>query len=472
MIIVTDVVIIGGGPVGSLLALLLDDIGVRNVVVERDPEPYRLPRAIVMDDEIQRVFHQHEMGEQLTAMTTPLPGAEFVDAEGTRILGADIPAVGLQGLPPVICHFQPELDRFLQAEAIRRGSDVRRGRSAESLVVGTNGASVTLDDGTVVEGRWVVGCDGASSWTRRKLGLPLEDLRFDQHWLVVDLALKEGRGEHLPKVLQQVCNPLRPVTYVPGHAHYRRWEFQIQPGEDADELLAPSGLWTLLANWVTPEDADIVRAASYRFHAVVAPMMQQGPVFLAGDSAHQMPPFLGQGLNSGSRDAVNLAWKLGLVRSGRASEKLLDTYSMERVPHVRSTVEHAADMGRLIDQLAGRESHGLDHSAGYGGQRPQPRLAVGVVVPGHGWVGRPLAHHAGVYESLRQDGASFVLATTSGKTAMPEPLEQVGCRTVIVESGCLDGHFAAIIRPDGYVAVMARDTEELDRAVAQLKEHW
>lgn len=470
-IVDTDVVIIGGGPVGSLLALLLDDYGVSNVVIERDLEPYHLPRAIVMDDEIQRLFHEHGLGSQLTAMTTPLRGAEFVDAAGNRILGGNVPAVGLQGLPPVVCHFQPDLDRLLQSEAIDRGTDFRRGRTATSLSIDACSVSAELDDGTTVRSRWLVGCDGASSSTRRTAGLPLEDLCFDQQWLVVDVALKKGRGEHLPSVLQQVCDPRRPVTYVPGHGRYRRWEFQIQPGEDVDELLGDSGLWSLLDGWVTAGDAEIVRAAAYRFHAVVAPAMQNGPIFLAGDSGHQMPPFLGQGLNSGSRDVANLAWKFALVKDGRASGRLLETYSMERVPHVRDTVAHAADMGRLIDQLAGRESHGLDHRAGYGGQRPQPRLVDGLVVPGHNWVGRPLAFNAPVYEALHRDGASFVLASTDGHVTVPDSLSQVGCRTVVVDDSVIDGHHAAIIRPDGYVAAMARSVDELSNAVAHLKEY-
>lgn len=462
MIATTDVLIIGGGPVGSLLALLLDDYGVGNIVVERDLAPYHLPRAIVMDDEIQRLFHRHGMGDRLGAMTTPLLGADFVDVDGRRILGADVPPVGLHGVPPVVCHFQPDLDRFLQSEAASRGTDFRRGLTAVSLSAGSDGMHTALDDGTQVSSRWVVGCDGASSWTRKAIGAPLEDLQFDQHWLVVDVRLREGRGTHLPRVLQQICDPRRPVTFVPGHARYRRWEFQIQPGEDVEDMLSDSGLWRLLGPWLSSDDADVVRAAAYRFHAVVAPSMQDGPVFLAGDSAHQMPPFLGQGLNSGSRDAANLAWKMALVHQGRASTSLLGTYSTERVPHVRNTVEHAADMGRLIDQLAGRQSHGLDHSAGYGGRRPQSRLGPGVLVPGHPWVGRPMSHHLDIEHALTSDRSSFVMAVAGDPQAVPRSLARLGCRVVAVDEHTIDGHRAAIIRPDGYVAAMVRNVDEMD----------
>lgn len=463
MIVTTDVLIIGGGPVGSLLALLLDDHGVGNIVVERDLEPYHLPRAVVMDDEIQRLFHRHGMGGRLEAMTTPLAGADFVDVDGQRILGAVFPPVGVHGLPPVICHFQPELDRFVQSEAETRGTDFRRGVCAVSLSVESEGVRTTLDDGTEVASRWVVGCDGASSWTRNAIGASLEDLRFDQHWLVVDVRLRDGRGSHLPRVLQQICDPRRPVTFAPGHADYRRWEFQIQPGEDVEELMSEDGLRRLLAPWLAPDDADIVRAAAYRFHAVVAPAMQVGPVFLAGDSAHQMPPFLGQGLNSGSRDAANLAWKMSLVHQGRASASLLGTYTTERVPHVRNTVEHAADTGRLIDQLAGRESHGLDHSAGYGGRRPQSRLGPGVLVPGHAWVGRPMNHHPDVERALMADRSSFVMATAGDPPAVPRSLARLGCRVVAVDEATIDGNRAILVRPDGYVAAMVRDDDDMNR---------
>lgn len=463
MIATTDVLIIGGGPVGSLLALLLDDHGVDNIVVERDLEPYHLPRAIVMDDEIQRLLHRHGMGDRLEAMTTPLAGADFVDGDGRRILGADIPAVGLQGLPPVICHFQPDLDRFLQTEAEARGTMFRRGVTAEALSVESESVRTFLDDGTQVSSRWLVGCDGASSWTRKAIGALLEDLKFDQDWLVVDVRLREGRGARLPRVLQQICDPRRPVTFVPGHADYRRWEFQIQPDENVEELLSEDGLWLLLAPWLAPDDADIVRAAAYRFHAVVASSMQVGPVFLAGDSAHQMPPFLGQGLNSGSRDAANLAWKMALVHQGRAESSLLATYSSERVPHVRNTVEHAADMGRLIDQLAGRESHGLDHSAGYGGRRPQSRLGPGVLVPGHPWVGRPMNHHRDVERALMTDRSSFVMAAAGDSPAVPRSLARLGCHVVTVDESTIDGNRAMLVRPDGYVAAMVRDDDDMNR---------
>jgi len=463
-----DVTIVGAGPVGSTLAVLLQDFGLSTVLVERDLQPYQLPRAIVMDEEIQRVFHRHGMGAWIESTTTPLKGADFVSPTGDRILGIDIPEIGPLGLAPVVCHFQPDLDAFVRSEAERRGSTVLSGRTTVALDTESGDhARLTLDNGDTVSSRWLVGCDGASSWTRKNIGLALEDLRFDQQWLVVDLELHDSTQPQLPEVLQQVCDPARPVTYVPGHARYRRWEFQIQPDDDLDVLTTESGIWSLLEKWVTPAEARVVRSAVYRFHAVVAPSMQKGRVFLAGDSAHQMPPFLGQGLNSGTRDAVNLAWKLTLVHRGRAADRLLDTYTVERVPHVRSTVEHAADMGRLIDQIAGRESHGLDHSSGYGGSRPQPFIEAGLVVSGDESVGRPFRFDPDVYAALVDGGPHFVVATnTDVDVEFGAPV-----RVVRVPHGLIEDRHAIIVRPDGVIAAVAHDDDDLTSALRTLEEY-
>ncbi len=461
-----DVTILGGGPVGCFLSVVLSDMGVSNVVIDRDLVPYRLPRAIVMDDEIQRAFHDHGMGDWLRAHTEPLGRGDFVGPDNEVVIGSDIPPLGLQGVPPVVTHYQPELDTMLRAEAERRGSTVLWGRTAVDMV--DTGALVrtTLDDGRVVESRWYVGCDGASSWTRKKTGLRLEDLRFDQEWLVVDAELHEGASVDLPVGVRQYCHTDRPFTYVQGVRRFRRWEFQVQEHEDADALNTEEGLWGLLAGMISPENARLVRSAVYRFHAVVAPQMRTGNVFLAGDSAHQTPPFAGQGLNSGMRDALNLAWKMSFVVRGLATEGILDTYTQERVPHVRSTIAHAVDMGRLIDQLGGRVSHGVDIESGYGGSRPSPFLESGIVTGSDPRVGHQFWYHPDVSRALRADGASMsVVAAT--EIGVPDELLRVGARLVVAPDA-VPGSYAVVVRPDRYVAAVASDADELADHAKQL----
>ncbi len=461
-----DVTILGGGPVGSFLSVILSDMGVTNVVIDRDAVPYQLPRAIVMDDEIQRAFHDHHMGEWLQTHTEPLQRGDFVGPDNTVVIGADIPPLGLQGVPPVVTHYQPELDTMLRAEAEKRGASVRWGRTAVEL--SDNGTSVvtTLDNGENIESRWYVGCDGASSWTRKKVGLTLEDLRFDQEWLVVDAELHEGADVDLPVGVRQYCRPDRPFTFVQGVRRFRRWEFQIQQHEDAHALNTEEGLWSLLDGMISPDNARLVRSAVYRFHAVVAPELRQGNVFLAGDSAHQTPPFAGQGLNSGMRDALNLAWKFSFVKRGLASENILDTYTTERAPHVRSTIAHAVDMGRLIDQLGGRVSHGVDIESGYGGTRPSPFIEKGIVVGDDPRVGHQFWFHPEVSQAVRVNGASFAVVT-SENIELSESLRALNAQVVVAPES-VNGAHAVIVRPDRYVAAVATSATELQTIAVQL----
>jgi 3-(3-hydroxy-phenyl)propionate hydroxylase len=463
---VTDVVIVGGGPVGCFLAVLLNDMGVSNVIIERDETPYALPRAIVMDDEIQRAAHDHGLGAWLVANTSPLERGDFLAPDGSVAIGADIPPLGLQGVPPVVVHYQPDLDAMLRARCVDGGSRALWGHTVTDLVDHGDHCITTVDTGETITSRWVVGCDGASSWTRRHVGLTLEDLRFDQEWLVVDIELNEGSTVDLPRGVRQYCRTERPCTYVQGVRRFRRWEFQVQPHEDSDLLNTDDGLWQLLAEWVTPNDARIVRSAVYRFHAVVAPRMQQGNVFLAGDSAHQTPPFAGQGLNSGMRDALNLAWKMSFVKRGFASPKILDTYTSEREPHVRSTVAHAVDMGRLIDQLAGRTSHGVDIESGYGGTRPAPHIVAGVVTGDDPRVGHQFWYHPGVSLAVRQGGASFAVVTAE-PISLPHRLASIEAVNVVAPQTLGDA-FAIVVRPDRYVAAVAATLDELESISEQL----
>ena len=461
-----DVTILGGGPVGSFLATILNDMGVSNVVIDRDLIPYQLPRAIVMDDEILRACYDHGMVEWLQQNTEPLQRGDFVGPNDDVIIGADIPAVGLQGVPPVVVHYQPELDAMLRAEAETRGSIVLWGHTVTHIEDDGKKVVTTLNSGETIESRWFVGCDGASSWTRKIIGLQLEDLRFDQEWLVVDAELHDGAVVDLPVGVRQFCHTDRPFTFVQGVRRYRRWEFQVQDGEDSAVLNTEQGLWQLLDGMISPATARIVRSAVYRFHAVVAPVMQHGNVFLAGDSAHQTPPFAGQGLNSGMRDAINLAWKFSFITRGFSTEKILDTYSPERVPHVRSTIAHAVDMGRLIDQLGGRISHGVDVESGYGGTRPSPFIENGIVVGKDARVGHQFWFSPEVSKAVRAGGASFVLVTAS-PVNIPAAFGTIPVVNVVAPEALGDA-FAIVVRPDRYVAAVAGDMAELNECAANL----
>jgi 3-(3-hydroxy-phenyl)propionate hydroxylase len=194
--------------------------------------------------------------------------------------------------------------------------------------------------------------------------------------------------------------------------------------------------------------------------------MQKGNVFLAGDSAHQTPPFAGQGLNSGMRDAINLSWKFSFITRGISTEKILDTYSPERVPHVRSTIAHAVDMGRLIDQLGGRVSHGVDVESGYGGTRPSPFIEAGIVIGVDARVGHQFWFHPEVSKAVLTNGASFVLVTAA-PVDIPTSFGVVPIVNVVAPETLGDA-FAIVVRPDRYVAAVASDMAELNQCAANL----
>lgn len=461
----SDVVIIGCGPVGAALALFLRAQGFEVVVVERHRTMYHLPRAVMLGDDTRRAFQHLHLEEHLEPLTTAMYGAEFVDADHRRLFGMDgrEGELGPLGHPRSSMFHQPDIDQLLRTVGRERGVSIRLGATVTRLEQDDDEVSVRLDDGSTIRAQWAIGCDGATSAVREFCGIGTVDLGFDQEWLVVDIDAWNGFEARLPRIAQQICDPDRPATFVPGHAHHLRWEFQLQPGETALAMEDPAKVWELVAPWMGPSDGSLIRAVVYRFHAMVAESMRQGRVFLAGDSAHQMPPFLGQGLNTGFRDAANLAWKLAMVRSGVARDGLLDTYGTERLPHARGVVEHAADVGRLIDQLAGRASHAVDESSGYGGGRPFPHLEAGAVVGEHRSVGRPFLQartEGGFTDDVLGPGCN--LAVAGEGWVVPSPLASVISRPVAVDPELLAGAGAVVVRPDFIVAAAADTQHELD----------
>jgi 3-(3-hydroxy-phenyl)propionate hydroxylase len=473
-----DVLIVGGGPVGVTTSLLLAHRGLSVRVLERTSDIYDLPRAIAMDDEIQRVFQNLDLRSELAAITTKMKGAEFVTTTGERIVGVDLDVNHRWplGHHPTVAYYQPQLEHFLRTSAVASGVDLRLGTTADQPT--DHGDHVSIDssgpDGTTEHhtARWLIAADGAASPVRKHLGIPFIDQGFDQDWLVLDVVLRRPVPD-LPTAAQQICDPARPVTFIPGHDRYRRWEFQLLPGEQRHDMEATERVWELLRPWITPDDADLVRAVVYRFHATVAETMRAGSVFLAGDAAHQMPPFLGQGLCSGIRDGANLAWKLDLVHRGRATDALLDTYSEERAPHAAAVVEHAADTGRLIDQLSGKAGNSSGLDAGYGGGRPFPRLEHGLVLGEHPALGRQFPQPAtGESDAWFDDRLGPELAIVfDAETGVGDAVDNalisdvwkslatpVGVSPTLFP-GLLPPGGAVVVRPDRYVAAVLEDAD-------------
>jgi flavoprotein hydroxylase len=231
------------------------------------------------------------------------------------------------------------------------------------------------------DARFVVGCDGANSFVRPHLGSTVTDLGFFFDWLIVDVVPHEPRVWSPLNI--QVCDPARPTTLVSGGRGRRRWEFMRLPGESIEDLNSAETAWRLLAPWgFTAGNATLERHAVYRFQARWVDTWRNGPLLLAGDAAHQMPPFAGQGMCSGLRDAANLAWKLDLVLAGKASETLLDTYASERAPHVAAVIQFSMELGKVIcisdpAAAAARDAAMLPAARAGHLATPPPPLAIG-----------------------------------------------------------------------------------------------
>jgi 2-polyprenyl-6-methoxyphenol hydroxylase-like FAD-dependent oxidoreductase len=344
----TDVAVVGAGPTGLTLAILLAQRGHTVTVLERWADPYPLPRAVHFDHEVGRLLQACGVGDDLRAISEPADIYEWRNAKGDTLLRFGRRGDGPSGWPASSMFCQPELEALLERRVIQLPAiELRRGVEVTAIDDLGDHVVVRGADGTTVQAAFVVGCDGANSTVRSLAGLPVHDLGFFYDWLIVDVILDEPRV-YDPLNLQ-VCDPARPTTAVSGGPGRRRWEFMKLPGESLEELNDERRAWELLAPWdVHPGNARLERHAVYTFQARYAEQWRSGRIFLAGDAAHQMPPFAGQGLCAGVRDAGNLAWKLDLVLSGQASEALLDTYQDERLGHARGVIEFSMELGKVI----------------------------------------------------------------------------------------------------------------------------
>jgi 3-(3-hydroxy-phenyl)propionate hydroxylase len=487
-----DVAIIGYGPAGATLANLLGQYGLSVLVLEREAGIYPLPRAIHFDGEVMRVFETAGLRREVEAISRPgLKGMHFNNAAGeTLLIRAGTSERGPQGCANNHYFHQPELEAVLR-EGLRRYPKVQARCRHEVTAIGDDPDAAILrvkdlqgEREYEVQARYVVGCDGARSLVRKVMGTPMTDLGLQQSWLVFDVRLKtEMPG--LPDHTVQHCDPARPMTYCNVTGNRRRWEIMLMPGDDSEQLVKPETLWQLVAKWVTPEQADIERAVIYSFRSLIAEDWRKGRLLLAGDAAHQTPPFLGQGMCAAIRDASNLAWKLEAVLRGRADDVLLDTYGSERSPHVHAFIELAVKLGDIIqitDPQAARERDAR-FKAGQPEifQFPAPRLGPGV------WQGETTPVAQVFAQPLLADGRLLdaalglnfavigdddVLTSVSDETRerwQAHGLVTLPARDPEVQAWLQQhGVRALMLRPDRYIMGVARSGSDLDSISALL----
>jgi len=394
-----DVAIVGYGPTGQVAANLLGRRGLRVYVCERLPDVYEIPRAIALDHEIMRVFQQLEVAEAVAPHTEPFSNSEYFGVDGQLIRRMTmLPPPYPQGYTPSMVFTQPPVERALRASVGQLPNvTVALGVELQRIAQDADGVTLTLggtDRQRAVRARYAIACDGGGSPVRTQLGMALDDLDFDEPWLVVDVLVNAQGLAKLPTMSVQYCEPERPCSLVNGPGNHRRWEISLKPGEDPKQVATEAETWKLLARWITPADGRLWRQASYRFHALVASQWRQGRVFLAGDAAHMQPPFLGQGMCQGIRDVANLAWKLTAVLHGEvkgaAAQALLDSYGEERKAHVRELTSRIKGVGAVIcerdtDKARARDARLLAECGGTVQDTPRqdilPRLESGLLSP-------------------------------------------------------------------------------------------
>lgn len=472
----TDVLISGLGPVGAVLAIYLARIGIGVIAVERDTQVYPLPRAAHLDHETMRLLHLAGGADAVLAASQPLSTYEFRAADGALLMGfAPGRGIAPTGFPPSSMFHQPTLEHALRARLTALDLvSARVGHTLVAYAAHEDGVRAQIEgpDGPYeVEAKFLVGCDGGASLVRKHAGIELEDMGFDEPWLVVDARLKNGL-RNLSTVGLQLCDPARPVTSMPMAPGRHRWEFMMRPGETAEDVSSDARIDELVAPFVDPAHVEIERRAVYRFHAVRAREWRKGRVVLAGDAAHQMPPFMGQGLCSGVRDAANLGWKLAAILQGRAAPVLLDSYQVERAPHVQSITEIAVFMGQLVctqddaraaardrDMTAKPEADRFSAMPGLAG------LASGIVA-GHASAGavfpEPWLGEGASRRRLDEDAGLAPLLVTRGPVAASLTSRFAAGGGFAIEAGALAdaegdlealmaGAGAILVRPDRHV---------------------
>ncbi len=342
-----DVLVVGYGPVGAAIANLLGRYGVRVLAVDKDKEIFMAPRAIALDNEALRILQ--------------LAGLEDGDFDKVaipyvRMLSPQLGEFGrintlghIDGHPKLVTFYQPELEAALRCRAAQYGEvHTALGVALTGFGESADAVVATLDAGEgrlcTVRARYLIGADGASSLVRQLIGQAFTGKTYAEDWLIVDAFGAKNPIDHV----EFLCDHRRPTPHMTAPGGRERWEFMLRRGETRADMESEARVSELLKPWGGPAAMTIERKAVYRFHARTAKAFRKGRVFLAGDAAHITPPFVGQGLVAGLRDAANLSWKIAWVLQGRASPKILDTYDEERRPHAKAMIDLAKFMGRLI----------------------------------------------------------------------------------------------------------------------------
>lgn len=486
MSIDADVIVIGGGPVGSAALALLGRAGLRAIGLEKDPEIWPTARAVHFDGETMRTLQGLGVAEDFLRVTIPMKDVAIVNEADEVLVHAPTDRLGDQAWNDHISFHQPDIERLMRRVIDETpGIELRCGVTVtgienfpDAVEVSTIAADGRSD---VLRARWVIAADGARSDVRRILGIESDKYGEDAQWLVVDGDLVDAPGHDADMI--QFARYSRPALWLRLPGTRVRMEFMLVPGDDPEEIVTPAAVERLSRSVLPADRFSADRQAIYTFRGRIARQWRTGGVFLAGDAAHQAPPLFGQGLCAGIRDVENLIWKLDLVARGVADETLLDSYESERKPHATFWVETAANQAVIIQTLDPEVARGRDEyirsnpeasavptspplgpglHAGAADERAgtlgiQPILADGTrlddMVGPHFLVAADRAVHAELPPAVRE-----VLDADAETITLLDPMK---IDSILAAAGAR----AVVLRPDHYILGVADTATDLERLV-------
>ncbi len=482
------VLIVGAGPTGLLTANLLGTYGIETLVIERNATTSDFPKAILLDDEGLRALQTAGLSEEVLGHVIAGYGAKYFSPDGECFAEVDSP-ITLHGYARRNAFLQPDLERLMLA-GLSRFKNVEVRFETELAGFTQNDNEVTcriqksVSEEIEVKADIVLGCDGASSFVRKHLSIALEGETDARDWVVVD-TINDPDRDRFSKFF---CDPARPMVSIPAPGGGRRYEYMIMPGENANEMVARETIGNILGKFRHIPDEDIIRAVVYTFHARVAAQFVNGRVALLGDAAHLTPPFAGQGMNAGLRDAYNVAWKAARIVRRNSDIDLLSTYHIERKKPVKEMVDYAVALGEIVMPLGGLDNAarerirgelmGVSSVGGAAQMRAKPQAAYreGVLLPDVGvtgtLTGRPLPQFplsSGdkgkilLDDELGEDFALFAIGEEAARTlgAINVP---ANINTTSYGNGCALGAISndfglneqtgriLLVRPDRFVA--------------------
>ena len=490
-----DIAICGYGPVGSTFAGLMGRLGHKVLVIEKSIGPSPTARAINTDGEQLRTFDRLGIAEKVVENSSEVHRVHFGDANLNPIQTIEQPVgVSVMGWPNQVLFYQPELEGFIRT-SVESESNIVIEEGTELLSFDDTPEGVTLNcknsDGDLsFFSKYLIGCDGASSFVRKELDIELEDFEYNQEWLVCDAHLT--KKINIPeKEAMQVCDPKRPGTYVPGRRGHLRFEFKKMPGEDSKELEKEENVWKLLKPWINENNAQLERAQVYSFHACIAETWRKGNVLIAGDAAHQMPPFMGAGMGTGIRDITNISWKLDLLLKNKVNERILDTYQKERHSHAKWTIAQTVTIGQVIEGFCAAaegkeyEPKGPSYDVNFphipAGIYSDPAdMITGVPIP------QPILSKNGKKEMLdRIINGNFAVLTQESNLDLTDKAQSIidllGIKLVTIEpkedteerlKTIFEKYEAVLIRPDKYTYGGVENISSLSNMIESLEKEF